>query len=247
MIRALLTAALLLGPLVPAAAPAASGGSRVVVQDAFLEFRSGPGRGFPVFHVVDRGESVALLRRRTDWIKVRDDDGTEGWVNRTQLERTLTPEGAVVKLPGASPESRTGHRWEAGIASGDFDGANMVAAYGARMLTPTLMARVDAAQLLGNYSNGWLATAGIAHLFVPTWRVSPFFGIGGGVVRIEPKATLVQAPDRTDETAYAGVGLRGYLTNRFLLQAEYRGYVVFTDRDDNEEIEQWTVGFTYFF
>ena len=45
----------------------------------------------------------------------------------------------------------------------------------------------------------------------------------------------------------AGIGLRGYLTNRFLLQAEYRGYVVFTSRDDNEEIDEWTVGFTYFF
>jgi SH3-like domain-containing protein len=95
MIRSLLTAALLLGPLVPATAPAAGGGERVVVQDAYLEFRTGPGRGFPVFHVVDRGESVELLRRRTDWIKVRVDGGKEGWVNRSQLERTLTPGGAA--------------------------------------------------------------------------------------------------------------------------------------------------------
>ena len=31
------------------------------------------------------------------------------------------------------------------------------------------------------------------------------------------------------------------------LQAEYRSYVVFTSRDENEEIDEWTVGFTYFF
>ena len=58
---------------------------------------------------------------------------------------------------------------------------------------------------------------------------------------------LVEPDDRTDTAAYAGVGLRGYLTNRFLLQAEYRQFVVFTSRDDNEEIDEWTVGFTYFF
>ena len=40
--------------------------------------------------------------------------------------------------------------------------------------------------------------------------------------RVEPKATLVQTEDRTDSAAYAGVGVRGYLTERFLLQAEYR-------------------------
>ena len=105
MIRSLLTAALLLGPLVPATAPAAGGGDRVVVQDAYLEFRTGPGRGFPVFHVVDRGESVELLRRRTDWIKVRVDGGKEGWVNRSQLERTLTPGARRSRCPARRPRA----------------------------------------------------------------------------------------------------------------------------------------------
>jgi len=41
--------------------------------------------------------------------------------------------------------------------------------------------------------------------------------------------------------------VRGFLTNRFLLAGEYRSYVVFTSRDENEEIDEWTVGFTYFF
>jgi len=112
---------------------------------------------------------------------------------------------------------------------------------------PNLLLRADVSHLLGNYSNGWLGTVGIAHVFMPQWRASPFVGLGGGVLRIEPKATLVQAEDRTDTTAYAGIGLRGYLTNRFLLQAEYRQYVVFTSRDDNEEIDAWTLGFAYFF
>ena len=68
-----------------------------------------------------------------------------------------------------------------------------------------------------------------------------------GIVQISPKATIVQSEDRTDPAAYSGLGLRGYLTNRFLLQAEYRKFVVLTSRDDNEEIDEWTVGFTYFF
>jgi opacity protein-like surface antigen len=77
--------------------------------------------------------------------------------------------------------------------------------------------------------------------------VSPFAGIGGGGVRVEPKATLVEPEDRSDTAAYAGLGLRGYLTDRFMLQAEYREFVVFTSRDDNEEIDEWTVSFVYFF
>jgi hypothetical protein len=55
------------------------------------------------------------------------------------------------------------------------------------------------------------------------------------------------AEDRTDEAAYAGLGVRGFLTDRFLVQAEYRKFQVFTSRDENEEPDSWTVAFTYFF
>jgi muconolactone delta-isomerase len=41
--------------------------------------------------------------------------------------------------------------------------------------------------------------------------------------------------------------VRGFLSDRFLIQGEYRQYVVFMDTDDNEVVNQWLVGFTYFF
>ena len=44
-----------------------------------------------------------------------------------------------------------------------------------------------------------------------------------------------------------GLGLRTYLSRRFLLRAEYKSYVVFTSRDDNEEVDEWKAGFTFFF
>jgi hypothetical protein len=226
---------------------AASPVTTVVVQDAFVDLRTGPGRGFPATYSVARNASIELLRQRTDWIKVRTEDGREGWVNRAQLERTLTAGGAPVQVAGPGPESRTGHSWEAGLATGDFGGANVVAVKGAYALTPQLHLRADASHVLGDYSNGWLGTIGIAHVVMPASRVSPFVGIGGGVLTVSPKATLVQAEDRTDSIAYAGLGLRGFLTSRVLLQGEYRSYVVFTSRDENEEIDEWTVAFTYFF
>jgi hypothetical protein len=248
LIRSLLACCLALsGAGQSAHARAAKSPATVVVQDAFLDLRTGPGRGFPATRSVERNASIQLLRQRTDWIKVRTGDGREGWVHRAQLERTLTPGGAEVRVAGPSPEARTEHRWEAGLGTGDFGGANVVTVYGAYALTPNLLVRADASHLLGDYSNGWLGTAGIAHVVMPAWRVSPFFGIGGGVLSVSPKATLVQAEDRTDSVAYAALGARGFLTNRFLLQAEYRSYVVFTSRDENEEIDEWTVGFTYFF
>jgi hypothetical protein len=236
----------LLATLIPAGAGAAAA-ETVVVQDPYLELHSGPGRGFPVTQVVDRGASVALLRQRTDWIKVRTERDREGWVHRTQLERTLTGDGAEVRLAGPAPDARTQHRWETSIGAGDFDGADTVTVAGSYALTESLFVRADISQLLGEYSNGWLGTVGIGHIFMPQWRVSPFVALGAGVVYIEPKATLVQTRNRTNQAAYAGAGLRGYVSDRFLLQAEYRQFVVFTDTNDNEVINEWTVGFTHFF
>jgi hypothetical protein len=56
-----------------------------------------------------------------------------------------------------------------------------------------------------------------------------------------PMASATARSERIIQAAADAAELEG------VLQAEYRGYVVFTSRDDNEEIDEWTVGFTYFF
>ena len=121
----------------------------------------------------------------------------------------------------------------------------MVSVNGAYALTPALLVRADFAQLLGDTSNGWLGTAGIAGVFMPQWPVSPVLGIGAGVLRDTPKAPNTE--DSTDTTAYGSLGFRTYLTDRLLMQAEYRRFVVFKSGDDHEEKDAWIAGLTYFF
>jgi len=77
--------------------------------------------------------------------------------------------------------------------------------------------------------------------------LSPFVMLGTGIVHIEPKTTLVLPPDRTDQTAYVGGGLRFYLTRRFFARAEYKSHIVFTSRNQNEEVDEWKLGFAFFF
>jgi hypothetical protein len=57
----------------------------------------------------------------------------------------------------------------------------------------------------------------------------------------------METEDRTDQTVHAGAGVRAYLTRRFIFRAEYRNYMVLTSRDDNEEVDEWTAGFSVFF
>ena len=219
----------------------------VVVADSFIELHTGPGRGYPVFHVADRGAAIEILKRRTDWFKVRTEDRREGWVHRSQMVRTLQPTGEQTEFDDGSREAFTEHRWEAGVLAGDFGGASVISLYGAYSFNPSLSVEVGASHVLGEFSNSYLATGGVTHVFVPEWRASPFFTLGTGVIHTEPKATLGQAEDRTDQVGYVGGGVRVYITRRFMFRAEYRSYVLFTSRNENEEIDEWKGGFAFFF
>ena len=101
--------------------------------------------------------------------------------------------------------------------------------------------------VLGRFSNSRVLNANIVHTLFPEWRASPFFTLGTGVIRTEPKGTIVATSDRTDNLAHVGIGVRTYLSHRLLFRAEYKTYVVFTSRDDNEEVSEWKAGFSFFF
>src|SRR5262252_10579475 len=73
---------------------------QVVIDDPFIELHTGPGRGYPVFFIAERGEHIALLKQKTEWYKVRVQRGKEGWVHRDQLKSTLNPNGEPFDVPG---------------------------------------------------------------------------------------------------------------------------------------------------
>jgi uncharacterized protein YgiM (DUF1202 family) len=220
---------------------------QVVIDDPYIELHTGPGRGYPVFYIAERGEQIEVIKRRTEWFRVRIPRGTEGWVHLEQLQRTFDLDGEAFDVPGLSLGDYTDRRWEVGALYGDFGGANVISAYGAFGLTENLSLELGISQVLGRFSDSQMYNLNIVHLMFPEKRWSPFFTLGTGTIRTQPKATLVETLDRSDSIAHAGVGVRTYLTRRFVFRAEYKTYVAFTSRDDNEEIREWKAGFSFFF
>ena len=78
--RSLLLLAALLTPAVSARAQYL----QLFVTEPYLELHTGPGRGYPVFHVVGRGRQRRRAVRRTDWFKVRAEHGVVGWASQTR-------------------------------------------------------------------------------------------------------------------------------------------------------------------
>lgn len=226
----------------------ADGSLRILIADPYIELHTGPGRGYPVFHVVERGREVTLVKRRTDWFQVRTEQGIKGWVPREQMIATLTPSGEPLDLQEPTRENYMSRRWQAGVMGGDFAGASLLSVFGGYAFSDHLAIELTLNHILGEFSNGYSATLGLMHVFAPEWRLSPYFILGTGVIYTDPKSTLVQARDRDDQIGYVGGGLQFYLTRRFMLRSEYRNNVVFTSRDDNEEVDEWKyLGFAFFF
>lgn len=219
----------------------------VTIADPFIELHTGPGRGYPIFFVAERGEQIELMKRRTEWFKVRVTRGQEGWVHFEQLATTLDLDGEPFDLPALGFSDYAARRWEVGTLYGDFGGANVIGVYGSRSFTPNLSGELWLSQALGRFSDSTMATINLVHLMYPDWRASPYFTLGAGVINTEPKATLVATTDRSDSVALAGAGVRMYLTRRFVFRAEYKAHVVFTSRNDNEEVSEWKAGFSFFF
>jgi Bacterial SH3 domain len=220
---------------------------QVFVAEPYLELHSGAGRGYPVFNVVPRDESVLVLFRRTDWFKVRTRRGVEGWASQRDMLKTVLADGTPFTFPLGDRQGFTAHRFELGMFAGEWGGATLISAYGSFAFNSQLALEAAGGQYLGKFTNGEIVDIGLAHVLVPEWRLSPFFTIGTGLVHIEPKATLVQPSDRTEQTAYVGAGLRFYLTRRFFLRGEFKSHYIFTNRNQNERADEWKMGFAFFF
>jgi len=219
----------------------------VAVADPYLELHTGAGVSYPVFRVIPRGEHIEILFRRTDWFKVRDDHDREGWAHRDNMQETLLATGEKLPLEDLSHRDFDIWPWEAGAQSGNFGGGNVNSLYVSYSLNPNLATEFAVSQTLGRSANGVLAVLGLTHAPRPDWRVAPFVELGSGVIRIQPKATIISPPERTEQVAYYGAGVKWYLSRRFILRADYRSYVLFTKRDTNEDRNEWKAGFAFFF
>ena len=245
--QAALASLVLLGLLLTPAVSGAREYLQLFVAQPYLELHTGPGRGYPVFNVVPRDGSVDVLFQRTDWFKVRTEHGVEGWASQQDMLGMVLADGSPFRFSVGDRAGFGAHRYEAGLFAGAYGGANYVSGYASLSFNSQLALEAALGQFLGKFSNGVTADVGLTHVIAPEARWSPFLTLGVGEVHVEPKATLVQAANRTEQTAYVGGGVRYYLTRRFFVRGEYKAHYLFTKRNQNQEADEWKLGFAFFY
>jgi len=226
---------------------AEDGQPRVQVADPYLEMRTGPGRGYPVFHVVDRGEWVTLQMRQTDWFKVRTEKDKEGWVSRDQMENTLSEAGVKTTFRDTLFDDYLLRRVEVGFGAGQLDSDALLTAHIGYGISQNFSVELTLAQAVGTYSSTSLFYGSLLAQPFPEWRVAPFFSLGLGRFHNTPKATLVGGAETDANLANTGLGVRAYVTRRFIVRADYRRHVVFISENRMSEFNEWSLGLSFFF
>lgn len=220
----------------------------VIIIDPFVDLHTGPGRGYPVVQIVEHGEKAMMLKKRTDWIQVETEKGFIGWTHRDNLALTLAEDrSALIEFDEVDIEDYISRRWSAGVAAGDFGGADAMSFYGGYRFTDHLTLEGKLTHAIGNFSDSVSVGFSLLHETWPHWRVSPYFHMGVAVIQVNPNATLTQPEDRTDTMMMVGVGAQTYITRRFMLRAEYVNNLILTSRNENEEVIEWKIGLNVFF
>ncbi len=220
---------------------------KVTVAESFIEFHTGPGRSYPVFHIEEKGQEIYLIKKKTQWFKVRSIKGQEGWVHEDTMSKTLIAEEEYFDSGNSDQDDFSRRYWEAGVLAGDFGGATSLTMYAGWNFTENLSTEISVSQALGNVSDIRYGNISLLHQPFPEWRVSPFFKLGAGVIQTLPFTTLVQTEDRTDELVHVGGGIKAYISRQFFIRVEYSNYTILTSRNDNDEVEEWKLGFSVFF
>ncbi|MCW5636668.1 MAG: hypothetical protein KIT17_25290 [Rubrivivax sp.] len=223
---------------------------RLQVADAFIELHTGPGRGYPVFQVVERHGWIRIELRRTDWYRVRSETsqgGVVGWVHRSQLEATLTEAGSGKTFRDLLVDDYLKRRVEFGAAWGQLRAEPMLKIFTGVRFGETLGAEVTFAQVQGAFSGTDFWHVALVSEPWSDRRLSPFLSVGFGRFRNVPNESLVQAQTVNANLGHAGIGLRWYLSERFVARLDWSLYTAFVADDRTLEYRATTLGISFFF
>ena len=220
---------------------------RLLVAEPYLEMHTGPGRGYPVFFVVEKQQWVVIELRRTDWYRVRAEGGQVGWVQRQQLASTLTEAGGTKTFRDLLLDDYLGRRLEFSGGWGRFKSEPMLRLGLQYRLADTVATEVTVGQVQGLFSGTdfWHVS-----LVSEPWsdrRFSPYFSVGVGKFRNIPNSSLVDAAATNAKLAHASLGLRWHLAERFTARIDWTLYTAFVADTRSTEYRSITAGLGFYF
>ncbi|MFT6154458.1 MAG: hypothetical protein ACJAYK_001385 [Crocinitomicaceae bacterium] len=224
------------------------------VIDSYLELHSGPGRGYPIFHVIEQGQSVKVHTRRTNWFFVSDRRERQGWVKQEALARTLAPTGLPAALPDVQHGDFLAQQARIGFAIGKQEQADTVTVMAGFRLLSWAGIEIEYGEIFDStlagtsYGGSFIVEPFQLVDFVAKWPITPFIskGIGKQSLERKTKAEIGSINTSKDDYEFTGVGINYYIGFNFVVRGEYRKMIL-NGESNNLNNDTWRLGFSSFF
>ncbi len=218
------------------------------VIDSYLELHTGPGRGYPIFHVIEQGQVVTVHSRRTNWFHVSDHRQRKGWVKQEGLARTLAPTGLPAALPDIQHGDFLAQQGRIGFSLGTQEKAQTATVMAGYRLLSFAGIEAEYGQIFDQNIDG--TTYGVSIIFEPIkdWSFTPFISKGIGWQTWQEKiiGQVGLKKSINSEYEYTGIGLHYYIGFNFVVRGEYRKIFLTADNDSLSN-SAWRLGFSSFF
>jgi opacity protein-like surface antigen len=216
------------------------------VAEPYIDMHTGPGRGYPVFNVVEQGQTIEILKHKASWYKIRSADNKTGWTRAGQLAHTLQPTGTPVDLPEINHGDYLKSSWRLGFTGGQVEGANTFSITAGYRPLSWFGAGIEWGKLFDNSATSDFYGVNLFMEPKTNWLVTPYMTAGIGQFSFSSRQKVVVDDAGTSDYYSAGAGANYYIGRNFVMRGEYRWYSVSTD-DDRVGLNSWRIGLNIFF
>jgi hypothetical protein len=222
--------------------------ARVVVAET--ELRAGPGVSYRVIHRARRGDAFLVETREKSgyWMEVTLPDGRRAFVLGDTVQAVAIDEDSpdAPSKPGLfAPPALEDARGGLALMGGVYDLSGFTEARPALVIAPAISFEPYAGLALQSDSRRIIYGGAFALNFAPDWPVAPFFVLGAGGMREQPKEERIRQ-ERSWFNARVGAGLLVSLRFRLLLRLEFTDFVMFTE-DRYRNVQAYAGGLGSYF
>jgi len=224
------------------------------VIDTYLELHSGPGRGYPIFHVIEQGHTIKVHTRRTNWFYVSDHRNRQGWVKQEALARTLAPTGLPAALPDTQHGDFLAQQGRVGFSIGRQEKAETATLMAGFRLLKWAGIEVEYGEVFGklidgiSYGGNLIVEPFQLFEYSGNWSFTPFLskGLGKQEWSYKSKGQIGTTGIPINEYEFTGIGINYYIGYSFVVRGEYRKMYI-EGENDKLSNSAWRLGFSSFF
>ena len=220
--------------------------------DPFIELHSGTSTSFPVYDVVQRGEKVQLIRRRTDWFEIRASKNRFGWAKKEQLEESLKYARIPPTWRDVLVDDYLQDKFYLGAAGGVFDGEGVVAIRGGYKTSEHIALEGSLSSVSGIFADSILVAFNVVVDLKVLEDLRPFFYMGIGRFFDVPdnlhSTDIIVITDRNDlDMLNAGLGAQYFLTEGVVIRAEVAHHTTLRGANRSDRFSEINAGISFFF